>query len=405
MAAFNDSVTRSSAMLKGWIQTIAGQAAPVLSWLVDVVGNIFPRAGKAFMGTLNAFRGAMLLAWSATAEFAAAIASLGAKAAKTLGFDGAADGMKAFADRARDAAEILRDQSAFEFDSAGERIVTAIMPAIDGFNDLAGAAATVPVSLESIAGTTDTLTQKTQKATAAQKEFNDMVKEAQGFIDKTRTPLEEYQGQMTRLAELFESGAFDNIGGLDAYQQTVQRMADEFKAGMESATVDGAGKIDELKKIGEDGAKSMQSAMESFFMNPTREGFDGLLQSFLQILAQMAAQAAAAQITQSLFGGSSGGGGGFDFGGMVASMFGGGKVAAVGGPVVGGQPLVVGERGPELLVPSGAGNIIPNDRLGGRGGQNITMNISTPDANSFRRSDAQIATEMGRRMRGAQRNM
>ena len=36
---------------------------------------------------------------------------------------------------------------------------------------------------------------------------------------------------------------------------------------------------------------------------------------------------------------------------------------AAGGPVSGGTPYIVGERGPELFVPSGSGAIVPNHRL------------------------------------------
>jgi phage-related minor tail protein len=36
---------------------------------------------------------------------------------------------------------------------------------------------------------------------------------------------------------------------------------------------------------------------------------------------------------------------------------------AVGGPVSGGSPYIVGERGPELFVPSNSGAIVPNHRL------------------------------------------
>lgn len=36
---------------------------------------------------------------------------------------------------------------------------------------------------------------------------------------------------------------------------------------------------------------------------------------------------------------------------------------AAGGPVSGGSPYIVGERGPELFVPSGSGAIVPNNRL------------------------------------------
>ncbi len=66
---------------------------------------------------------------------------------------------------------------------------------------------------------------------------------------------------------------------------------------------------------------------------------------------------------------------------------------AGGGPVSAGGTYLVGERGPELFVPSGNGSIVPN----GRGGAvHVTMNIATPDVHSFRRSQAQIATDMHR---------
>ena len=38
-----------------------------------------------------------------------------------------------------------------------------------------------------------------------------------------------------------------------------------------------------------------------------------------------------------------------------------GNVRAKGGPVKKGEPYVVGEKGPELIVPSESGNVIPND--------------------------------------------
>lgn len=40
---------------------------------------------------------------------------------------------------------------------------------------------------------------------------------------------------------------------------------------------------------------------------------------------------------------------------------------ASGGPVMGGTPYMVGERGPELFVPSAGGSIVPNHALGGGG--------------------------------------
>lgn len=46
--------------------------------------------------------------------------------------------------------------------------------------------------------------------------------------------------------------------------------------------------------------------------------------------------------------------------------------AANGGPVKGGGSYIVGERGPELFVPSSSGNIVPNHEMGGA---NIVINV------------------------------
>jgi len=52
---------------------------------------------------------------------------------------------------------------------------------------------------------------------------------------------------------------------------------------------------------------------------------------------------------------------------------------ADGGTAQANKPYIVGERGPELMVPGRSSAIIPNDKLGGGGGivVNQTINIST----------------------------
>ena len=46
---------------------------------------------------------------------------------------------------------------------------------------------------------------------------------------------------------------------------------------------------------------------------------------------------------------------------------------AVGGPVMGGTPYMVGERGPELFVPGASGSIVPNHALGGGGSTTVNL--------------------------------
>lgn len=61
------------------------------------------------------------------------------------------------------------------------------------------------------------------------------------------------------------------------------------------------------------------------------------------------------------------------------------QARAMGGPIDSGQPYLVGERGPELVVPRNNGTVIPNDRLQSVGNQapitinlNVSSNATTP---------------------------
>jgi phage-related minor tail protein len=58
---------------------------------------------------------------------------------------------------------------------------------------------------------------------------------------------------------------------------------------------------------------------------------------------------------------------------------------ATGGPVSAGSPYMVGERGPELFMPSGSGTIIPNNQISNMGSTtNVTNNyINAIDTKSF----------------------
>lgn len=75
---------------------------------------------------------------------------------------------------------------------------------------------------------------------------------------------------------------------------------------------------------------------------------------------------------------------------VVSSRFSGAR--ADGGPVLAGGAYLVGERGPELFRPAGAGVVEP---LGG-GGMNVTINVQGGDTAGLVRSDAQLAQALAR---------
>jgi phage-related minor tail protein len=63
-----------------------------------------------------------------------------------------------------------------------------------------------------------------------------------------------------------------------------------------------------------------------------------------------------------------------------------GATAATGGPIDG--PTLVGEKGPEIFMPNGAGTVIPNDKLNGLGGGQ-TVNYNGPYIASMSAIDTQ----------------
>lgn len=73
-------------------------------------------------------------------------------------------------------------------------------------------------------------------------------------------------------------------------------------------------------------------------------------------------------------------------------------------PMRGGTGLM-GEAGPEAIMPLARGADGKLGVRGGGGGTNVTINISTPDVQSFQQSQSQIAAMMNRALMRGQRNL
>lgn len=187
------------------------------------------------------------------------------------------------------------------------------------------------------------------------------------ILEATRTPAEEYAATIERLNFLFDYGKKDI--------ETYTRAVDAAAARMDAATQKNKEKTEELSEYAKEAARNTQNIIADALVNGFDDGAKGILRSFAQMIQQLAAQALAAQIAQKLFGSAAGGGAtGGGWVGMAASFlgsyFGGGK--ASGGLVSAGVPYLVGERGPEMMIPSTAGKIVPNHMMGG-GSQNIRI--------------------------------
>ena len=121
-------------------------------------------------------------------------------------------------------------------------------------------------------------------------------------------------------------------------------------------------------------------------------GFEELKRVALAVMAEIAASAIRSGLQQILGKSGEGGGGGGVLGALV-SLFGGAPGRATGGPVSPARPYWVGERGPELFVPTASGSVAPAGAGGARAVRvAITVNASADSApGALARSSRQVA--------------
>ncbi|TVR10470.1 MAG: phage tail tape measure protein [Salinarimonadaceae bacterium] len=171
-----------------------------------------------------------------------------------------------------------------------------------------------------------------------------------------------------------------------------------------------AEEIERLRAVSERLGTSLADA----FGKGAAEGgrFDRTLQGLRRSLVDFGLRMARAPLQQMIRQGVSTliqgvGAGGFSQQGVVRPFAKGGVVASpTFFPMRGGAGLM-GEAGPEAIMPLSRG---PDGRLGvaaarGERPVSITVNIATPDAQSFRRSEAQVSAALARAVARGRRAM
>lgn len=139
------------------------------------------------------------------------------------------------------------------------------------------------------------------------------------------------------------------------------------------------------------GAERAGDAIERSLLRAVRTGrlgFEDLGRVAMNVLGEIAASAMRDGLAAIFGGGSSGG-----LGGLFASLFG-APGRATGGPVSPGRPYWVGERGPELFVPTASGRVdVPATGAGGRDVR-VAITINAPageGAGALQQSSRQVA--------------
>jgi phage-related minor tail protein len=166
-------------------------------------------------------------------------------------------------------------------------------------------------------------------------------------------------------------------------------------------------------RIGRQFGTSLATAFEGLTLRGKSLG--DVLRSLSLTLSHMALRAAFRPLEQgfgSLFSSLLAGGVGLSRGGVMRDSLpvpfaSGGVIASpIAFPLSGGRTGLVGERGAEAILPLARG---PDGKLGVRAQASptvaITLNVATADAESFRRSEAQIAAMLSRAVALGQRNL
>ena len=198
--------------------------------------------------------------------------------------------------------------------------------------------------------------------------------EALRLFEETRTSAEKYAEQITEINRLEKEGAidaqtaqrakkmaYDDYSGMLKEQQDLHKeamkMANELSKSLANTFVNGIEKGDRFSQILKGIAMDLEKAIaQALLFKPLESGIESML-------------------TGGLGGGS---------GGLFTSLFSALGFRASGGPVSMNQPYVVGENGPEVIVPSQSGTVIPNSALGG---SNTNFNQSFNFASGVTKSD------------------
>jgi phage-related minor tail protein len=212
-------------------------------------------------------------------------------------------------------------------------------------------------------------------------ELEDQIAALESRLDQTAGLVGSFDAELVRL------GRSLTFTGREVDQMS-RSLSQGLRGAFDGVVFDGMRMQDALRGV----AQSLASTVYNTAMRPVQNAFGGAL----------------AQGVAGLMGSIMPFADGGVFGaGRVQPFAKGGIVSqATAFPMRGGTTGLMGEAGPEAILPLSRG---PDGRLGvaagGSGGaMNVTFNISTPDVAGFNRSQTQIAAQMGRLLARGNRN-
>lgn len=141
-----------------------------------------------------------------------------------------------------------------------------------------------------LAATIDAMKRSREEAKSAQDAFMATRSEAAALFVAVRTPAEELEARIARLNELLESGAIS----METFGRAAQEAGKAFQLIKPALT--------EIDQFAVEAARNIQDAFAEFLFDPFKNGTEGMLKSFGDMIRRMIANAVAADLAKRLFG-------------------------------------------------------------------------------------------------------
>lgn len=189
-----------------------------------------------------------------------------------------------------------------------------------------------PIEVKSLRPEDEAAKARARELARAQRELN-------AILDAGRTPAERLSLAMEKLTRDYEAGL---ISG-EELAQAQASIARQFERLAERSHKSAEGFAKDIENLGGSLVDGFSDSMATMLLEG-KGTFQQLGQSFAHDFVSTAVRALSVRAFVGLFGGVAG-------------------ALAEGGPVAAGRPYLVGERGPEIVVPKMSGYVLPNQAL------------------------------------------
>lgn len=208
----------------------------------------------------------------------------------------------------------------------------------------------------------------TRAVLAAQEKF---AAEGERIRQSVRTPTEVLTDELDRLQQMLQQGVIDWETYGRAGTQAIKRF-DEATAKTKEVKDENVSLLQEVRDAALGYSKSAADAFVQFALTG-KSSFSDMVGSIMQDIAKLLIYKT---VTKPLFDALDSG---------IGSLMG---ARANGGPVLGGRPYLVGERGPEIFMPTTSGAILPNSGIGSGSAQIVVNNYSGAQATATESVDS-----------------